>query len=108
MIALMTISGSGGIQARGTSHRTGRAVVGNSPHGPGSSSALLREGRKPWPRVDEKSGEIREYEPVDGIIPFELLIDGESVWFGMGDDRAEGLLQAIMTAVGEEPEVPNN
>jgi len=38
-----------------------------------------------------KSFVINEFEPIDGSTPFELVVDGKSVWFGMGDDRADGL-----------------
>jgi len=105
----VTISGGGSIQARGTSHRVGRAIVGGItrieqfllvPSRPGRTTDLGLELAR--------SLEIREYDPIDGVIPFELLIDGESAWFGMGDDRVEGLLQAIMMAAGQEPETPND
>lgn len=55
-----------------------------------------------------KSFVINEFEPIEGSIPFELVIDGKSVWFGMGDDRADGLLKAIMKITEQEPEVPDN
>jgi hypothetical protein len=55
-----------------------------------------------------KSFVINEFEPIDGSSPFELVVDGESVWFGMGDDRADGLLQAIAKIADQEPEVPND
>lgn len=55
-----------------------------------------------------KSFVINEFEPVDGSTPFELVVNGQSVWLGMGDDRADGLLKAIMKIDEQEPEVPNN
>jgi len=55
-----------------------------------------------------KSFVINEYEPTNGITPYELVIDGETVWSGMGNDRADALLDAIMTITGEAPEIPDN
>jgi hypothetical protein len=49
-----------------------------------------------------KSFEIKEYEPIDGATPFEVRIDGEQVWLGMGDDRAHGLLLALMAIADKE------
>jgi hypothetical protein len=43
-----------------------------------------------------KSFVINEFEPIDDSIPFEVVVDGESIWLGMGNDRADGLLKAIM------------
>jgi hypothetical protein len=51
---------------------------------------------------------INEFEPIDGSTPFELVVDGKSVWFGLGDDRADGLLKVIMKITEQEPEVPDN
>jgi hypothetical protein len=36
------------------------------------------------------------------------VVDGESIWLGMGNDRADGLLKAIMKIAEQEPEVPDN
>jgi hypothetical protein len=55
-----------------------------------------------------KSFVINEFEPIDGSIPFELVFDGKSAWFGMGEDRVDGLLKIIMKITGQEPEVPDN
>lgn len=55
-----------------------------------------------------KSFVINEFEPIEGSIPFEFVIDGKSAWLGMGDDRADGLLKAIMKSTEQEPEVPDN
>lgn len=55
-----------------------------------------------------KSFVINEFEPIDGSTPFEVVVDGESVWLGMGDDRADGLLKAIMNITDQEPEIPND
>jgi len=55
-----------------------------------------------------KSFVVNEFEPIDGSTPFELLVDGRSVWFGMGDDRADGLLKAIMAILDQEPDIPDN
>jgi hypothetical protein len=55
-----------------------------------------------------KSFVINEFEPIDGSIPFEVVVDGESIWLGMGNDRGDGLLKAIMKIAEQEPEVPDN
>jgi hypothetical protein len=55
-----------------------------------------------------KSFVLNEFEPIDGSIPFEVVVDGESIWLGMGNDRADGLLKAIMKITEQEPEVPDN
>jgi len=55
-----------------------------------------------------KSVAINEFEPVEGSIPFEVMVDGKQVWLGMGDDRVDGLLRAMMAITGQEPEVPDN
>jgi hypothetical protein len=55
-----------------------------------------------------KSFVINKFEPIDGSIPFEVVVDGESIWLGMGNDRADGLLKAIMKIAEQEPEVPDN
>ena len=52
---------------------------------------------------------IRESEPVQNEVrQYELWIDGELTWTGMGDDRADALLQAIISATGETNETPDN
>jgi hypothetical protein len=51
---------------------------------------------------------FNEFEPINGLTPFELVIDGKTVWSGMGNDRADALLDAIMTITGEAPEIPDN
>lgn len=38
-----------------------------------------------------KTFTIHESEPVDGAIQYELKVDGESLWVGMGTDRVDGL-----------------
>jgi hypothetical protein len=45
---------------------------------------------------------INEYKPIDGSVPFEVLIDGKQISFGLGDDRALGLLQALMDIAEQE------
>jgi len=39
---------------------------------------------------------------------YELLVDGKLAWTGMGDNRADALLDAIMSATGDDPELPDN
>ena len=57
----------------------------------------------------EKTFEIRESEPIgDGVREYELRIDDELVWTGIGDDRVDALLQAIMAATGQADEPPDN
>jgi hypothetical protein len=52
---------------------------------------------------------INESDPVQGAVrQYELWIDGELKWTGMGDDRADALLQAIISATGEADEPPDN
>src|SRR5216683_7182793 len=51
---------------------------------------------------------IQETEPIDGAAQYDLLVDGESVWSGMGDSLADALLQAVMRVTGEEDEIPND
>ena len=51
---------------------------------------------------------IHESEPIDGAIQYELLVDGKSVWVGMGDSRVDGLLAVIAKITDQEPDVPNN
>jgi hypothetical protein len=55
-----------------------------------------------------KSFVINEFEAIDGSTSFELMVDGKSVWLGMGDDQADGLLKAIMKITEQEPEAPDN
>lgn len=55
-----------------------------------------------------KTFTIYESVPVEGVIQYELLVDDESVWVGMGDDRVEGLLAVIMKITDQEPNVPDN
>jgi hypothetical protein len=55
-----------------------------------------------------KSVVINEFEPIEGSIPFEVMVDGKQLWFGMGDDRVDGLLRAMMAITGQEPEAPDN
>jgi hypothetical protein len=55
-----------------------------------------------------KSIVINEFEPIEGSIPFEVMVDGKQVWLGMGDDRVDGLLRAMMAIAGQEPEAPDN
>jgi len=45
---------------------------------------------------------INEYKPIDASVPFEVLIDGQQISFGLGDDRAYGLLQALMDIAEQE------
>ncbi len=56
-----------------------------------------------------KTFTIHESEPVEGSVrQYELLIDDQLVWSGMGDDRADALLEAIMRIADQEPDIPNN
>ncbi len=56
-----------------------------------------------------KTFTINESEPIDGAVrEYELFIDDKLVWNGMGDDRADALLEAIMRVAHQEPEIPNN
>jgi hypothetical protein len=45
---------------------------------------------------------IREYQPIDGSTPFEVVTDGKQVSFGLGDHREYGLLRALMDIVEQE------
>ena len=45
---------------------------------------------------------ILESEAVDGVMQFELLVDGTSRWIGTGDDRADGLLRIMMEIEEDE------
>ena len=57
----------------------------------------------------EKTFTIKESGPVAGDIrEWELDIDGKVVWTGMGDTRADALLNAILFAVGEADDLPDN
>src|SRR4051812_30178357 len=49
---------------------------------------------------------INESETVDGVMQFELLVDGKLRWTGMGDERSEGLLRIMMEIENEIPESP--
>ncbi len=52
---------------------------------------------------------IHESDPVQNEVrQYELWIDGELQWIGMGDDRADALLQAIISATGEANEIPDD
>jgi 2-keto-3-deoxy-6-phosphogluconate aldolase len=52
---------------------------------------------------------IKESEPIENKIrQYELYIDGQLVWTGIGDDRADALLQAIISATGQGEETPDN
>jgi len=52
---------------------------------------------------------IRETEKLDQEDrQYELFVDGELVWSGQGNDRAEAVLEAILAAAGQSKEPPNN
>jgi hypothetical protein len=51
---------------------------------------------------------MRRHRIVGDVRQYELLIDGESVWVGQGDDRVEALLNAIASATGQADELPDN
>jgi hypothetical protein len=55
-----------------------------------------------------KTFTILEAELPGGASVYELLIDGQPVWTGAADDRADGLLNALLAITGDAPEVPNN
>jgi hypothetical protein len=45
---------------------------------------------------------INEYKPIDGSTPFEVVIDGKQISFGLGDHREYGLLQALIDIAEQE------
>jgi hypothetical protein len=49
-----------------------------------------------------KKIEILEYQPIDGSIPFAILVDGEQIWMAMGDERDYNLLQALIAIADQE------
>src|ERR1022692_3182732 len=56
----------------------------------------------------DKTFTILETKPIEADVrQYELLIDGESVWSGAGDDRVDALLEAIQAATGQSDELPN-
>ena len=56
-----------------------------------------------------KTWTIRESEPIGSDVrQYELHIDGQLKWSGIGNDRADALLQAIISATGQADETPNN
>ena len=55
-----------------------------------------------------KTFEVYESEPIEGAVrQYELRIDDELAWTGVGDDRASALLEAILSATGQADELPN-
>jgi hypothetical protein len=81
--------------------RSSRLLVASSQSAPETSTDVGGLGLV-------KSFVINEFEPIDGSIPYELVIDGKPTWFGLGDDRVDGLLKVIMKITEQEPEVPDN
>ncbi len=51
---------------------------------------------------------IYESEPIGETKQYELEIDGESVWVGLGDDRVDALLGVMIRIAEQEPDVPDN
>src|SRR5262245_16654937 len=57
----------------------------------------------------KKTFEIHESEDIgSNVRQYELRIDGEVTWSGMGDDRVDALLNAIMAATDESDGPPDN
>ena len=52
---------------------------------------------------------ISESVPVGGDVRhYEMSIDGEIAWSGLGEDRVQALVSAIVTALGADEEPPSN
>jgi hypothetical protein len=56
-----------------------------------------------------KSFTVNESEPIDGAVrEYELVVDDKLTWTGMGDDRADALLEAIAHVTDQGDEIPDN
>jgi len=56
-----------------------------------------------------KTFTVNESEPVDGAVrEYELVVDDKLAWTGMGDDRADALLEAIAHVADQGDELPDN
>jgi hypothetical protein len=56
-----------------------------------------------------KTFTVNESEPIDGAVrEYELLVDDKLAWTGMGDDRADALLEAIAQVTDQGNELPDN
>ncbi len=52
---------------------------------------------------------IYESQPVVGEVHlYELWIDDQLAWSGAGDDRADAFPNAILSATGDDDELPDN
>jgi hypothetical protein len=52
---------------------------------------------------------VNESEPIDGPVrEYELVENDKVTWTGMGDDRADALLEAIAHVTGQGNELPDN
>jgi hypothetical protein len=90
------------LRGEGTLSAGGRIIVSGTV-GPAAEPKTTSMGLE-----IKKTFTIHESEPIDGAIQYELKIDGETVWVGMGEDRVDGLLNVIMRITDQEPEVPDN
>jgi len=50
---------------------------------------------------------INQYEPIEGDTPFELVINGKSVWFGIGETTDALIDMAIFLEEGH-PDTPHD
>ncbi len=57
----------------------------------------------------DKTFTIYESQPVAGEVRlYELWIDDQLAWNGAGDERADALLDAIISATGGDKKLPDN
>jgi hypothetical protein len=50
----------------------------------------------------DRAFEINQYKPVEGLIAFEVRIDGKQISLRLGEERMHGLLQCLMEIADQE------
>jgi hypothetical protein len=86
------------------------AAVGRA-YNPGMQDTVIRSEPKLTSMGFEvtKTFTVNESEPIDGAIrEYELVVDDKLAWTGMGDDRADALLEAIAQVTDQGDELPDN
>ncbi len=92
-------------------------IIGGRVYSSQHTSGQFR-GLRPSPATEpktvmgievEKTFTIYESQPIAGETRlYELWIDDQLAWSGPGDDRADALLSAIISATGGDDELPDN
>jgi hypothetical protein len=104
----MDITATGSMAIGGRTYRTGQIMRSGQffavPSQPAAEPRTTSIGEEIATTIT-----IYETEPVAGDVRhYELEINGEIKWSGMGNDRADALLNAILAATGQEDELPDN